>query len=217
MLLLAASAANAQVWLPSPPAVATPKDEVVLPIAAMQGRAEPGARDQPNSPGDPAGYTIQLEPPGPDRLFRLESEASLNERIRQEARGRGVSPERITFPEEPVLSTERYSGRSWPKQTAIAEPHYVCHRRLYFEQRNEERFGWDLGFIHPVVSAAYFFGDLATMPYKFGTEPCRWWECSAGLCLPGQPTPYLLYPPQPSVTGIVMEAAIIGTLFAIFP
>lgn len=202
---------------PPPPVPAVTTEVQTLPVAALQPRPDPAPRDRPSAPGEPGGYTIQLDPPGSERLFRLESEASLNERMRQEARGRGDSPERITFPEEPRLSKERYAGRAWPKQQTFAEPFYVCHRRLYFEQKNEERYGWDLGVIQPLVSAGYFFGDLVTLPYKFGTEPCRWYECSAGQCLPGQPTPYLIYPPQPSITGFAMEAAIVGTLFAIFP
>src|SRR5262245_49693957 len=40
---------------------------------------------------------VQLEPPGPQRLFQLESEAQLRERIRQEGRER-YPPERIAFP-----------------------------------------------------------------------------------------------------------------------
>lgn len=180
----------------------------------MQARPDPVVRDRPAAPGETPGYTIQLEPPGPERLFRLESEAALNERMRQEARDRR---ERITFPDEPVLSKERYTGRAWPKQQTLAEPNYVCYRRLYFEQRNEERFAWDLGVIQPLVSAGQFFGDFVTLPYKMGTEPCRYYECSAGQCLPGQPTPYLIYPPQLNVTGIAAEVAVVGALFAIFP
>src|SRR5262249_7043829 len=44
-------------------------------------------------------YSIQLEPPGPQELFRLDSEAALMERMRQKARER-VPAERIEFPVE---------------------------------------------------------------------------------------------------------------------
>src|SRR5207244_4368586 len=30
---------------------------------------------------------------------------------------------------------------------AVYEPVYVIHRRLHFEEKNTERYGWDLGFI----------------------------------------------------------------------
>ncbi|HEV3256033.1 MAG TPA: hypothetical protein VG013_04070 [Gemmataceae bacterium] len=162
------------------------------------------------------GYRIQLEPPGKDQVFQLEGEEALKERMRQEARQRPTH-ERIDFPDEAPVSKETYAPRSFPPATEVAEPHYVCHKRLLFEEINSERYGWDLGFIQPVVSAAAFYADVVTAPYHWATEPCRKYECSSGYCLPGDPVPYLLYPPEISLTGSVSEAATIVALFAIFP
>ena len=75
----------------------------------------------------------------------------------------------------------------------------------------------DLGFVQPFVSTAEFYWDLATLPYHFWTNPCRCYECSSGYCLPGDPVPYLLYPPQISITGAMAEAGAIVGLLAIFP
>jgi hypothetical protein len=161
-------------------------------------------------------YQIQLEPPGPQRLFRLESEQTLQERMRQEARQRPTL-ERIAFPEEPVLSTEAYVARVFPPAQEVVEPNYVCYRRLYFEDKNSERYGWDLGFVQPFLSAGIFYWDVVTLPYHMGTEPCRKFECSAGYCLPGDAVPYLLYPPELNLTGTAIEAGTIVSLFAIFP
>jgi hypothetical protein len=161
-------------------------------------------------------YQIQLEPPGPERLFRLESEQTLQERMRQEARQRPTL-ERIAFPDEPILSTSAYTARAFPPAQECVEPNYVCYRRLFFEDINSERYGWDLGFIQPFVSAGEFFFDVAALPYHCGTAPCRKYECSAGYCLPGDPVPYLLYPPELSLTGTIFEAGTIVALFAIFP
>ncbi|HMF11683.1 MAG TPA: hypothetical protein VKE94_05235, partial [Gemmataceae bacterium] len=160
--------------------------------------------------------TIQLNPPGPDRIFRLESEAALNERMRQEGKSK-TPPEKIAFPDEPVVSTEPYPGRHWPPQTEITEPNYVCHGRLLFEDINSERFGWDFGILQPVFSTAKFYADVVTLPYHLATAPCRCYECSAGLCLPGDPVPYLCYPPELSVTGALGEGAAIAAILAIFP
>jgi hypothetical protein len=165
-------------------------------------------------------YGIQLEPPGPDRLFRLESEASLMQRMRQERReqpGTPASASRDVFPEEPVLSREIYLGRRWPPLKRDVEPHYVCYNRLYFEQPNFERSGWDLGAVTPFVSAGKFFLDVATLPYHAGTDPCRHFDCSSGWCLPGDPVPLLLFPPPQSLTGYLAEGAAIGGGAAIFP
>jgi hypothetical protein len=45
----------------------------------------------------------------------------------------------------------------------------------------------------------------------------RRYECNAGYYLPGDPMPFLLYPPELSFSGALAEAAIIGLGFAIFP
>jgi hypothetical protein len=160
--------------------------------------------------------TIQLEPPGRERLFQLESEAAMNERMRQEGL---TNPrrERIIFPDEPVVSADPYPGRHWPMMSEFVEPAYVCHGRLLLEQKNFERYGWDLGIVAPVVSAGAFFVDMAMLPYNLATAPCRCYECSAGQCLPGDPVPMLLYPPELSATGAVAETGVILGLLAIFP
>jgi hypothetical protein len=160
--------------------------------------------------------TVQLEPPGPERLFRLESEAALNERMRQEGKTR-IPAEKITFPEYQPVSRESYPGRHWPPQSELAEANYVCYRRLLFEDRNSERFGWDFGILQPFVCAGKFYADIVTLPYHLGTAPCRCYECSAGLCLPGDPMPYLCYPTEVSATGALAEAAAIAGVLAIFP
>jgi hypothetical protein len=177
-----------------------------------RGRPGPGFRRDET----PIGYRIPFELPGPERLFRLESESSLYARMQQEARERRP-PERITFPEEPTLSRAPYYGRDWPAQKMIVEPIYVCHRRLLFEQINGERYAWDLGVFHPLLSAAIFYKDVIFLPYHIGTQPLRCYECSAGKCQPGDPVPLLLYPPELSVTGLVAEAGVLATLFAVFP
>jgi hypothetical protein len=159
---------------------------------------------------------IQLEPPGSDRIFgRRDSERSLQVRMRQEWRDQKRPP--FEFPDEPVLSTQVYAGRVFPPMTETVEPNYTCYGRLYFEDKNSERYGWDLGFIQPFVSAGIFFWDTATLPYHLGTEPCRRYECNAGYCMPGDPVPYLLYPPVYSVTGAAAEIGAVVALAAIFP
>ncbi|MGE3806340.1 MAG: hypothetical protein AB7K24_16855 [Gemmataceae bacterium] len=166
---------------------------------------------------DQPPIAIQLDPPGMDRVFQLESEAALQERMRQEARGRRPQPERIQFPEETKLNTGPYQPRVFPPLTEVIAPNYLCHQRLYFYQPNLERYGWDLGAITPFVSAAKFYFDVITWPYHIGTEPCRRFECSAGQCLPGDPVPLLLYPPKLSVPGTALEAATMATIFLVFP
>jgi hypothetical protein len=164
-----------------------------------------------------APYTIQLEPPGLERLAQaLQSDEQLKERIRQENRERRT-PERVSFPADPVLSRDTYHGRKFDPMNLEVAPYYVCHGRLRFQQINAERYGWDLGVLGPVVSGGLFFWDVVTLPYHLAMEPCRCFEYNTGWCLPGDPVPLLLYPPELSATGAVAEVAAVLTLVACFP
>ncbi len=164
-----------------------------------------------------APYTIQLEPPGLERLAQsVQSDAQLQERIRQENRER-KTPERVTFPMDPVLSRDTYHGRKWDPMKLEVAPYYVCHGRLYFQQINFERYGWGLGILTPVLSAGTFLWDFVTFPYQLAMEPCRCFEYNTGWCLPGDPVPLLLYPVEISATGAVAEIGTILTLVAVFP
>lgn len=166
--------------------------------------------------GDSRRYQVQLDPPGPLRLFRLESERNLQLRMKMEGFER-TPRERIVFPEEPVIALEPYAGRQFAPMVARAEPNYVCYPRLLFEQPNAERYGWDFAFFHPIISAGAFLFDVATLPYHLGTAPCRKFESSAGRCLPGDPVPLLLFPPERSMPGSLTEVAVVVALLAIFP
>jgi hypothetical protein len=159
-------------------------------------------------------YQIQLQPPGPGRLFQLDSPRSLYERVRQEYRDR---QERIQLPEERASTAGPYQPRQFPPRTMLAEPNYVCHKRLLFEQRNFERGGWDFGVLQPLLSTGIFYADVITLPYHLATNPLCCYDSSAGKCLPGDPTPLLLYPPPLSLPGTLAEAGVIVALVAIFP
>jgi len=155
--------------------------------------------------------------PGFDRVFgRLESEASLNERIRQRARDQDAK-DRTIFPVEPVVSKDSYKPRTFVAHALLVEPNYVPHGHLWFEQKNFERAGWDLGILSPIASAGKFYCDFVMLPYQLVNQMGRGIETSAGKCLPGDPTPLLLYPPEISMTASLGETAAIIGLIAVFP
>ncbi len=161
-------------------------------------------------------YRIQLEPPGPERIFNVESEATLRERMRQEARQRD---ERIEFPRDVYLAApgEVYAGRKWPLQVTATVPNVVCYRPLYFEELNAERYGWDACLFQPFISVGKFYLDTLMLPYNMGVlSPCDC-ECNAGYYLPGTPVPYMIYVPPLSVKGILYESAAIGFAAAVWP
>jgi hypothetical protein len=216
-LVLGGSPALAQTGTPynSVPAW-TPVPATALQQTAFQpgGFAAAGARERDET----QAYKPQVAPPGPERLFRLDTEAQVKERIRQENRRPGGA-ERLTFPEEPVVATERYNPYKRPSEFRptheLVEPNYVCFHRTYFDQINAERYGWELGVLQPFIEVGKFYYDVAMLPYHMGTDPFRKCDSNAGYCLPGDPVPYLLYPPDINLTGMVAEAAtVVGITFA---
>jgi hypothetical protein len=188
--------------------------------AAFQNRIPPPSGQGMTGPyASTAGESdlITLVPPGFERVFgRLESEASFNERIRQAARNRDFK-DRTVFPEQPIISTEPFRPRSFPPHQEIVEPNFVAHDLLLFEQKNFERHGWDLGILSPIASASKFYCDFVTLPYHLASQIGRGPDASAGKCLPGDPVPLLLYPPEINLTAGIVETATIVGLIAIFP
>ena len=167
-----------------------------------------------------SAYQIQLDPPGSERLFRLESEDSLRERMGQEKKSVDQL-ERLVFPSDVVLSTKKYDyqwrNNNWARHDRKVEPYYLTYDRLFFHEINSERYGWDLGAVQPFVSTLTFFFDFVTLPYHMATHPFRRYDSSSGYCLPGDPVPYMWYPPNVSVTGTVSELLTIALLIAVFP
>jgi hypothetical protein len=102
----------------------------------------------------------------------------------------------------------------YPAMRSLTEPDYVVHRRLYFEQINSERYGWDFGITQPVASALFFYTDVLFWPAQLASNPHERYETSAGKCLPGSPVPYYLYPPEIDLWGFAAQAgAVTGVAF----
>lgn len=108
------------------------------------------------------------------------------------------------------------TGEYPPARAYFASLH-LMHRRLHFEDKNTERYGWDLGWIQPLVSTMVFYRDVLLWPYSLGAGCASgFWDTNVGKCLPGSPTPYFLYPPGLTVTGTAFEGVIItGAAFAL--
>jgi hypothetical protein len=172
------------------PTVERPQAKNVLRQTAAQ---LPPPKGKLPAPEEGARFVLRLDLPGPEILFRLESEAELRRRIRQEKKG-----QRQEFPDSRiVLSKSPFTSRDWDPMEEVVEPYYSVYRRLYFEQINTARYGWDFGYFAPAIALGTFYFDFATLPFQLIAEPCRRYEYNSGLCLPGDPVPLYLYPPHP--------------------
>jgi hypothetical protein len=192
-----------------PPAPSAGKDPIQLAQAARGGA---GAAD------DEAvrSVIVHLEPPTPKRVFRFESEQAWRQRIRQEALT-SDTPDKIVFPEEPILTQDKYTGRHWPAMHMVVEPYFVGYNRLFFNQLNFERYGWDVGPVSSLISPLLFFKDLLLVPYHQFTDPLRNYDYNTGYCLPGDPVPLRLYPEGTSATGLAAEVGVLMLVLAVFP
>ena len=166
-----------------PPIVplAEARPAVFLITAAEQGKEQSADKlDRPTLYGTP-------------EVFRLESERRLRERAQAEAREAGKQS--LPFPKERPLSPGPPPSPRRDPVVARVEPTYVSYERLMFEQPNRERYGWDLGPVDALASAATFYGQVLTAPAARLVDPCRRSETSAGYCLPGDPVPLRVWVP----------------------
>lgn len=155
--------------------------------------------------------------PSRDDVFRLDGDSVLNRRIQREL---GDKKDEFPLPNALLPAGATYTPKTagYPPVRAKLEPTYVIHRRLYFEDTNAERAGWDMGPVQPIFSAAWFVRDVVLLPHNVASG--FWknrWDTSAGKCPPGAPTPYYLYPRGYTVSGLLWEVPLVVGLTYIFP
>lgn len=92
-----------------------------------------------------------------------------------------------------------------------------CHKPLYFEDWNLERYGHSHGPLDPIISAAHFFVTLPVLPYKMGVELP--WECvyPLGYYRPGNCAPWTVPAVPISCRGFAVEAATVTGLVFLLP
>lgn len=107
----------------------------------------------------------------------------------------------------------QYSDRCWPQTTYLWKASALCHKPLYFENEQLERYGHSWGpYVQPLVSGAHFFSRLPILPYEMGLEPPN--ECiyALGHYRPGSCAPYLIDPVPFTWRAALFEAgAVVGT------
>jgi hypothetical protein len=211
-----------------------------LPLANPQpygqpGNLPPGSNTQPgNMP--PGGRTMNppdaslllpeqnIRLPGRDEIFGpMKNERQLENWVMEKVRvsqGLKLGDASLKFPDEEIIGfAQDYKPKTtqYPPQRVNYDNLYVVHRRLLFEELNAERYGWDMGILQPLASSLYFYKDVLLLPYSVASGFNQgFWDTSAGKCLPGSPTPYMLYPPGLSITGGTFEGTVVTGLAFIF-
>jgi hypothetical protein len=112
------------------------------------------------------------------------------------------------YPCECRLEGETFQPRRFATTTFTWKAAGYCHKPLYFEHWNLERYGHSHGFVaDSFLSAAHFFGRLPALPYQMGVELP--WECvyPLGYYRPGSCAPWTVPAVPVSARGFAVGAA----------
>jgi hypothetical protein len=121
------------------------------------------------------------------------------------------------LPSECTLADDPYLGRQFVQTTFTWKASALCHKPLYFEELQLERYGHTAGpVVQPFLSGAHFFASIAFLPYKMGINPPN--ECiyQLGLYRPGSCAPWLAEPFPISLRGALLQSgAVLGGVYLI--
>ena len=122
------------------------------------------------------------------------------------------------IPGECSLQIDDQPGRNWLASTLTWKASALCHKPLYFEQVQLERYGHSAGPIkQPILSGAHFFVNIATLPYKMGIHPPRECQYALGYYRPGSCAPWLIPPVPLSVRGALAQTAAVAAGIYVLP
>jgi hypothetical protein len=118
------------------------------------------------------------------------------------------------LPPECQLGDEPLEIRDWTMTTFTWTASALCHKPLYFEHVELERYGHSaVPILQPVLSSAHFFGNFLLLPYNMGLHTPN--ECLYGLghYRPGNCAPWLIpaFPLHPRA-ALYQTGAIFGLM-----
>ncbi len=97
--------------------------------------------------------------------------------------------------------------RSWAPQTVTWKASSLCHKPLFFENRQLERYGHSRGpFAQPIHSTVHFFTSLISLPYQTAITPANECQYALGFFRPGDCAPWLKDPIPISLQGARRQA-----------
>jgi hypothetical protein len=122
------------------------------------------------------------------------------------------------LPSECTLGDQQYQAREWQPITLAWTASALCHKPLYFEEVQLERYGHTTGpILQPIKSGAHFFANIAVLPYKMGINlpnECRY---ALGYYRPGNCAPWLVPPVPISLRGALFQAGAVVGVAGLFP
>lgn len=184
------------------------------------------------APQDVDNNEIQLTCPKPtdkyaageEKFFKSISELTTNINVPEDLRVREGMKQvvlddhecKLDFKDPRALDPE--SRQRWTPITFTWRASGLCHKPLYFEDVQLERYGHSCGpFLQPIASGAHFFLTVPLLPYKMGLEPPDECMYTLGYYRPGSCAPYMLDPIPLSVRAGLAEAGVVTGLVFLVP
>ncbi len=122
------------------------------------------------------------------------------------------------LPTECSLGCYSLAERNWMPNTLTWTASSLCHKPLYFENRQLERYGHTHGpVLQPLHSTAHFFVRIVGWPYLTGIHPTNECVYALGYYRPGNCAPWLREPLPISLSGTARQTGFILGTAAILP
>jgi hypothetical protein len=170
-------------------------------MRSPEGLPAPSEQGQPSACGKEKGECV-------DALDRLKNNTI--DHISLDIRVSGA--EGSDFPCECTLGNEKFAWRKWSPICYTWKANGQCHKPLYFEDVQLERYGhaWN-PILQPFLSAGHFYSNVLLLPYHMAIWAPN--ECiyTLGYYRPGSCAPYVIEPFPLSLKGALFESSAIFT------
>ena len=122
------------------------------------------------------------------------------------------------YPFECSLGDEPFAPRQWAETIYTWKASGLCHKPLYFEDVQLERYGHSHGpYTQPLISGAHFFATLPILPYKMGLKTPDECVYALGHYRPGSCAPYFVGGYPFTWRAALFEAGAVAGAAAIIP
>ena len=222
------SAAPSKLPAEEPAKLAKPAINVAPPKAAKDAAKDAAkVEPTPGAEGDPVMLPCPRPTdkyaPGENKFFKSISELTTNINVPDDLRVREGMKQilledhecRLDFQDPRALDPTL--RKQWAPITYMWKASGLCHKPLYFEDIQLERYGHGCGpFLQPIASGAHFFLTVPLLPYKMGLEPPDECMYTLGYYRPGSCAPYMLDPiPLSARAGLAEAGVVTGMIFLI--
>ncbi|MBN2023148.1 MAG: hypothetical protein JW809_10180 [Pirellulales bacterium] len=184
---------------PAEPAHQPPKTQGPSGPLPGFGAPAPPRTQSPPSISEEMGAKASLDPDEcpPNNQFKSISELTHD-----------IRPAAGELPRDCPMAHQPYTPRAWGATTFTWKASGLCHKPLYFEDVQLERYGHSWGpYLQPIISKGHFFLTVPALPYLMGVNPPNECMYTLGYYRPGSCAPYMLDPLPISVRGALWEAA----------